>query len=222
MKQLNFHKEFKNYDANATIQKKVADKLLSFIDTKNSYSTILELGCGTGIFTRSFLNSLNFNSLDLNDLFDTKEYFQDISYNNFFQGDMCEIPLKKYSLILSSSAFQWVDCLESLIKKLVLSTDNLIFSIYTQGNLIEIFQHFGISLKYLSAQEIQNILKKYFSQVTFSQEEFQLDFSTPFEALKHLKKTGVTGFQSSSYSLTKSFKSTKLTYRVSYFSCKNN
>lgn len=216
---MNFNKEFKNYDINATSQKKVAENLLSLIDTNTFYNSILELGCGTGIFTKTFYNILNFNTLDLNDFFDTKNYFSNLSYNNFFQGDMCNLSLNKYSLILSSSAFQWIEDLDGLFHKLSLSTDRLIFSIYSHGNLIEIFKHFNISLNYLKTNEIKNILSKYFSNIKCIEEEFQLEFNSPIEALKHLKKTGVTGFKTSSYSLTKSFKSTKLTYKVSYFSC---
>ena len=50
---MNFDKQFKNYDQNAVTQKKVAKKLLTFIDKSKKYDTILELGCGTGIFTKT-------------------------------------------------------------------------------------------------------------------------------------------------------------------------
>ncbi|WP_297408066.1 methyltransferase domain-containing protein [uncultured Cetobacterium sp.] len=219
MKHLNFNKEFKNYDANATIQKKVADKLLTFIDKNTFYESVLELGCGTGIFTKTFFNVLNFNALDLNDIFNTKEYFNTISYRDFFIDDMSKMHFDKYSLIVSSSAFQWVENLEELIRKLSFSSDNLVFSIYTKGNLIEILNHFSISLNYLTTTDIYNLLKKYYTNVKYIDETFSLEFSSPLEALKHLKKTGVTGFQKSSYSLTKSFNYKNLTYKVSYFSC---
>ncbi|WP_297596940.1 methyltransferase domain-containing protein [uncultured Cetobacterium sp.] len=217
---MNFNKQFINYDQNAITQKKVAEKLFSFIDCSKKYQSILELGCGTGVFTKTFYNNLNFNILDLNDIFDTAKYFSEFSYNKFFIEDMENLKLEKYSLVLSSSAFQWVDNFENLIKRISENSPELIFSIYSKGNLIEIFQHFGISLNYLSCSEILTVLNRYYSDIKYETEEFVLKFNSPIDALKHLKKTGVTGFKNSSYSLTKSFKSTILTYRVSYFSCK--
>ncbi|MCQ8212370.1 methyltransferase domain-containing protein [Cetobacterium somerae] len=221
VKKMNFEKQFKNYDYNAITQKKVAEKLLTFIDNSEKYDTILELGCGTGVFTKTLCENLKFNHLDLNDIFNTQEFFKDIAYRNFFIENMELLELKKYSLIVSSSAFQWVDDLETLIQKISKNTSQLIFSIYSKGNLIEILNHFGVSLNYKSTNEIYKILKKYYTFVKFQEDEFILEFPTPLKALKHLKETGVTGFSSSSYSLTKSFKSTLLTYKVSYFSCKN-
>ena len=220
-KKMNFEKQFKNYDYNAITQKKVAKKLLTFIDNSKKYDTILELGCGTGIFTKTLCENLKFNHLDLNDIFNTQEFFEDITYRNFFIENMELLELKNYSMIVSSSAFQWVDDLETLIKKISKNTSQLIFSIYSKGNLIEILNHFGVSLNYKSTNEIYKILKKYYTFVEFQEDEFILEFPTPLKALKHLKETGVTGFSNSSYSLTKSFKSTLLTYKVSYFSCKN-
>ena len=221
VKKMNFEKQFKNYDYNAITQKKVAEKLLTFIDNSEKYDTILELGCGTGIFTKALCENLKFNHLDLNDIFNTQEFFKDIRYRNFFIENMELLELKNYSLIVSSSAFQWVDDLETLIQKISKNTSQLIFSIYSKGNLIEILNHFGVSLNYKSTNEIYKILKKYYTFVEFQEDELVLEFPTPLKALKHLKETGVTGFSSSSYSLTKSFKSTLLTYKVSYFSCKN-
>lgn len=218
---MNFDKQFKNYDHNAVTQKKVAKKLLTFIDKSKKYDTILELGCGTGIFTKTLCENLNFTYLDLNDIFNTQDFFSNISYRDFFVENMETLTIKNYSLIVSSSAFQWVENLENLIYKTSKNTSHLVFSIYSKGNLVEIFNHFGVSLDYKSTEEIYQILKKYYTFVEFQEDEFTLEFSTPLKALKHLKETGVTGFSSSNYSLTKSFKSTVLTYKVSYFSCKN-
>lgn len=221
VKKMNFDKQFKNYDQNAVTQKKVAKKLLTFIDKSKKYDTILELGCGTGIFTKTLYENLNFTHLDLNDIFNTQDFFSNIPYRDFFVENMEALTIKNYSLIVSSSAFQWVENLENLIYKTSKNTSHLVFSIYSKGNLVEIFNHFGVSLDYKSTEEIYQILKKYYTFVEFQEDEFTLEFSTPLKALKHLKETGVTGFSSSNYSLTKSFKSTILTYKVSYFSCKN-
>ena len=47
-----------------------------------------------------------------------------------------------------------------------------------------------------------------------------LEFDSPMSLLKHLKYTGVTGFQKvNSVSKIRSFKDKKLTYKVVYFVC---
>lgn len=221
MKKLRFDKQFHTYEKYATVQKKVAEKLFTFIDKKRSYNSILELGCGTGVFTQFLFKNLDHKILDLNDIFDSKEYLKKIRYSNFLLENMEIVNFKNYDLIVSSSAFQWVNDLESFLKKLSLSTSTLIFSIYIKGNLKEIDEHFGISLNYKSTSEIYSILKSLYSDVTFQEESFVLSFDTPLSCLKHLKLTGVTGFSKTEYSKVKSFTKRELTYKVAYFACNN-
>ena len=77
-----------------------------------------------------------------------------------------------------------------------------------------------MSLNYLKAEELENILKKYFQNIKFQKETIKLNFENPMDVLKHLKYTGVTGFQKSSITKIKSFKDRTLTYEVAYFICK--
>ena len=69
-------------------------------------------------------------------------------------------------------------------------------------------------------EEFKEILKKYFSSVKSYSETIKLDFEVPMAVLKHLKHTGVTGFQRTSISKIKTFKDNILTYKVAYFICK--
>lgn len=222
MNNLKFNKQFHTYDKYAIVQKKVAKNLISYIENKN-FNSILELGCGTGVFTKEIYENLNYINLDLNDIFDTKDYLKNIQYTNFFVKNMEELEIKYYDLIVSSSAFQWVNNLEKFIYKLSQKTKTLIFSIYLKDNLIEINNHFNISLNYLSEKEIYDILRKYFQDVKYKSENIHLNFSTPLDALKHLKKTGVTGFSTpASFSKIKNFPYKTLTYKVGYFIANKN
>lgn len=218
---MNFNKKFNIYNENALSQKKVAKTLMDLIDTTKFYDSILELGCGTGIFTKTYYNVLNFNRLDLNDIFDTTHFFSNIKYNHFYISNMEELDITNYALILSSSAFQWVENLENLIFKLSQNSSTLAFSIYSKGNLIEIFNHFKITLNYYSTNEIYNILNRYYKKIIFKEQEFKISFETPTLALKHLKNTGVTGFSTTTFHKIKTFKDTTLTYKISYFVCEH-
>ena len=217
---MEFGKNFSTYDENAIIQKKVAENLTNFISKKfnnQKFDKVIELGCGTGIFTREFLKKIEINEIDLNDCFNTRDYFKEINYKNFICDDMNEAIIKNYDIVISSSSFQWIEDLEKLIESISKKSEKLAFSIYIDGNLREIAEHFGVGLKYKKIEDILIILKKYFKNTEYYSEEKTLNFSSPIEALRHLKRTGVTIKNKTSIYDIKSYKNTLLTYNMAYF-----
>ena len=219
---MEFNNAYEIYDENAIVQESVAENLISLIKEDASYNNILELGCGTGIFTKKLIKKINYRSMDLNDIFDTKEYFNKEIYRKYLIGDMERMEFDSYSLVTSSSCLQWAKDLKELLKKISKCTDNFIFSIYISGNLKEIKEHFNISLDYLSMEEIERELSKLFLKVQCYEEELKIEFETPLLALKHLKNTGVTGIGRAKISEVKNFTSKSLTYKVAYFKCSNS
>ena len=221
---MNFNKHYNEYEKYSLAQKQVAKNLLDYMGKSNIFNTqinsIFEIGCGTGIFTKEYRKYFLHSDLILNDIFDVREFIKDIDYNIFIQENIEELDIPKSDLVVSSSVFQWIKDKDSLIKNIAENTDNLCFSSYVSGNLIEIKNHFDISLDYLNIEEFKEILKKYFSSVKSYSETIKLDFEDPMSVLKHLKYTGVTGFQKTSISKIKTFKDNILTYKVAYFICK--
>ena len=220
---MNFYKYYNEYENYSLAQKQVAKNLLDYMGKSNIFNTqinsIFEIGCGTGIFTREYRKYFLHSDLILNDIFDVREFIKDIDYNIFIQENIEELDIPKSDLVVSSSVFQWIKDKDSLIRNIAENTDNLCFSSYVSGNLIEIKNHFDISLDYLNIEEFKEILKKYFSSVKSYSETIKLDFEAPMSVLKHLKYTGVTGFQRTSISKIKTFKDNILTYEVAYFIC---
>lgn len=220
---MKFNEHFDDYDENSLPQKRAATKLLDFLSNENNnFDSIFEIGCGTGIFTKMYTSKLNIKNLYLNDFFDTRKYLKDIKYSKFIEGDIETVKIPAVDLVLSSSVFQWIENLDSLFEKISLSTDKLIFSIFIDGNLIEIKNHFDISLKYKNVDEILSILKKYFKTIEFTTDTYILNFEKPILALKHLRDTGVTGISDPKKSIKKikTFKDKTLTYKVAFFLCK--
>ncbi len=221
---MNFNKHYNVYEKYSLAQKQVAKNLLDYMGKSNIFDTkinsIFEIGCGTGIFTKEYRKYFLHSDLILNDIFDVREFIKDIDYNIFIQENIEELDIPKSDLVVSSSVFQWIKDKDSLIRNIAENTDNLCFSSYVSGNLIEIKNHFDISLDYLNIEEFKEILKKYFSSVKSYSETIKLDFEDPMSVLKHLKYTGVTGFQKTSISKIKTFKDNILTYEVAYFICK--
>ena len=221
---MNFNKHYNVYEKYSLEQKQVAKNLLDYMGKSNIFdiqiNSIFEIGCGTGIFTKEYRKYFLHSDLILNDIFDVREFIKDIDYNIFIQENIEELDIPKSDLVVSSSVFQWIKDKDSLIRNIAENTDNFCFTSYVSGNLIEIKNHFDISLDYLNIEEFKEILKKYFSSVKSYSETIKLDFEDPMSVLKHLKYTGVTGFQKTSISKIKTFKDNILTYEVAYFICK--
>lgn len=149
----NFKKHFSTYNHYAYVQKKVAKELIKWIP-KNNIQTALEIGCGTGIFTKQIINYLHPKILILNDYYDTRQFLS-VPYSNFLLGDIEKIKLPNTEIILSSSVFQWLRNLNTLFEKLSQKCSILTFSMYVEGNLKEIKEHFDHSLNYQTPANIK-------------------------------------------------------------------
>ena len=218
---MNFNKKFEKYEDNAHIQKKVATKLIDLLP-KKEYKNIFEIGVGTGIFTRKIINKINYTKLIANDkYFESEKYVKDLPSLEFLGGNIESIDIPNSDIIVSSSVFQWINDKKKLFKKISEASDTLVFSIYIDGNLQEITEHFGVSLKYNNMIELINILTLYFADIKTWNEKFLVNFDTPLKALKHLKNTGVTGIGQTNIKKIRSYKEKTLTYNVGYFVCKN-
>ena len=198
--QKRFAKNLDTYNDNAKIQKKMAERLLSFLDRKD-FDDILEIGCGTGFLTQLVNDSFNFNTYTANDIVESCEkYVKEINPKiNFIPADIekaVENSDKKYDLIISNAAFQWVENLESFIKLLVSKLNDggvLLFSTFGPENFREVNFVLGKTLPYYSANELQEIIKDYKNIV--EQEMHVMAFKTPKDILKHIKSTGVNALE---------------------------
>ena len=205
--QKRFAKNLDTYNDNAKIQKKMAERLLSFLERKD-FDDILEIGCGTGFLTQLVNDSFNFNTYTANDIVESCEkYVKEINPKiNFIPADIekaVENSDKKYDLIISNAAFQWVENLESFIKLLISKLNEggiLLFSTFGPENFREVNFVLGKTLPYYSANELQEIIKDYKNIV--EQEMHVMAFKTPKDILKHIKSTGVNALEMVSWTKT--------------------
>lgn len=205
--QKRFAKNLDTYNDNAKIQKKMAERLLSFLDRKD-FDDILEIGCGTGFLTQLVNEKFSFKTYTANDIVESCEkYVKEINPKiNFIPADIekaVENSDKKYDLIISNAVFQWVENLESFIKLLVSKLNDggvLLFSTFGPENFREVNFVLGKTLPYYSANELQEIIKGYKSVV--EQEMHVMAFKTPKDILKHIKSTGVNALEMVSWTKT--------------------
>ena len=207
-----FRRAVAGYDRQATIQHRVADRILmmtaKYIDQQAQGLRVLEIGCCTGLLTGKLLNSgINVRSLVLNDLMpDFAERFpRQLAVDElvFLPGDIEHLPLPgSFDLIISSSTFHWLDDLERTVVRLLVALRPgglLAFSLYGPGNLPEIKELTGVGLAYLSQSEIASLLENHCILEECCQEKEVFLFPTPRDVLNHLRRTGVNSISRRSW-----------------------
>ena len=202
-----FSKAQTTYDANALAQKEIAFRLSELISEAipQNYSpnSMFEIGCGTGLLTRTLLSSYSLDTVHLNDISNAfAPLFSDLEKQhdyNFYVKDAEEVTLnREYDLIVSSSVFQWFNHIPSFLEKIRqhLSSEGIFaFSTFGPQNVREIKELTGTGLAYFSKEKWTELLSGHFQIVQAEENTIQLQLSSPREVLNHLKQTGVNAFK---------------------------
>ena len=202
-----FKKSFDKYDQNASIQKESAKILVENIPPK-AYSTVLELGSGTGILTKYFSNLHKFEQYYANDLVEKSESCvkKYIPESKFFCGDFRKIKFNQtFDLILSNAVFQWCDNLNyvfDLCKTNLKINGIFAFSTFSPENYKEIKQLTGLTLEYKTKDEIISSLEKDFTILKAEELHREILFDNPLKILAHMKNTGVNSLSENKLSIT--------------------
>ena len=203
------------YDREASVQRQVAEKMMRLLtdallsagiprpQLPTHFRHIVELGCGTGSYSRMLLNTLQPETLLLNDLCrDMEECVRELCTTrtprvSFLPGDAEALDFpREPDLITSCSTLQWFNDPGAFLTRChqALVADGLLaFSTFGTTNMHEIRQLTGHGLDYLSVEELQALLSPHFDILHAEEEVVTLPFPTPQAVLKHLKQTGVTG-----------------------------
>ena len=198
-----FEKSFSTYSENAIVQQIMAKKLVEKLSNiRTEFSTILELGCGTGLLTNEAAHRLSYERYFANDLVEkSKNYVAQIIPNVvFYSGNAIKIkPSKKPDLIISNAMFQWFKNLEKITEhcKNLLEKDGILaFTTFSKDNFKEIRELTGLALEYKSLDEITENLEKDYTILYKEEFTHKLEFNTPLELLAHIKNTGVNSLTS--------------------------
>lgn len=193
----NFSKSANRYNAWAIAQKKSATHLVSLID-KNTFKSILDIGCGTG-FCIEALKKTNCNKITGIDL---SPGMVDVCTNkwpsyNFICTDAEHFfTQEKYDLIISNFTLQWFNniylyiknCFDNLLKK----NGTLALAIPVEGSLNEFTNIIKTKLHPFpnSKDLIESIggIKKI--DANFEIKNYKLSYPSPLAGLKAIKKIG--------------------------------
>lgn len=206
-----FEKSMDDYDKNATVQDMMASKMLiELTKISDNFATVLELGCGTGLMTKRLARNIHFEKYYANDLVEkSKIYVRKFIPNaDFICGNALKIKTgKKAELVISNAMFQWFenpDKAISIIKLLLNKNGILAFSTFAPSNFKEITEITGLTLKYKSGEEIEEILEKQGFEILYSESFYEeMSFKNPLELLAHMKHTGVNSLSETTWTVKK-------------------
>ena len=224
-----FGKHLNDYNENAKIQRKMAEKLISLCGRKK-YDNILEIGCGTGLLTEFISKNIEFENYTAIDLVeDCEPFIKKIDERILFIAEdiesfesapcnpsPCPLPQgardkEAYDLIISNAALQWTKDFEAVVKKLknmLAKNGELILSTFGTENFREIFYIIGTSLKYYSENELREMFPDF---EIYPPEIHIMSFPSPKDVLKHLQLTGVNSVEDRAWT-KKDLKSFENTY----------
>lgn len=200
---LRFENSFPTYDSHALVQREMAQKLSEYILTHcgNEYKKVLEIGCGTGFFTRHIVEDMNIKKLLVNDISpEVIGYVEKITpYCNYLIGDMEHIIFEnKFDIVASNAAFQWAEDLEAMIKRFynVLKPNGVLaFTTFGERNFEQMTKISDRKLMYKSIDELADMFGGFEIKI-IKHEICEMEFNTPTDVLRHIKNIGANAIAS--------------------------
>lgn len=198
-----FTRALATYDRHAEAQQRICRRLVDMLlrTGRREWGRALEIGCGSGGFTRELHAHIRVGEWTLNDLCPgSREWvapiFSDKEQPLFRMGDAEQLAFEgPYDLVASASALQWMRDLPAFLAKLAAClrpSGVLLFNTFAPDNLPEIRTLAGSGLLYPAAETLRAWLAPHFRLLEEREEAIRLSFGSPMEVLRHLKYTGVT------------------------------
>jgi malonyl-CoA O-methyltransferase len=198
-----FSKHAKTYDRKAFLQKNMAERLAALIpDTK--FNSILEIGCGTGLFTRHLL-TLSPKFFILNDIssamIECLVAQIDLPDTVKIQiGDAEKLDFQESNLVAANAVFQWLNNPELTLKKiynLQPKGGKIIFSVFGPKTLFELREMASIKSvsKLISLSGWKKLLNDSGYRAVKAEKEIRkVFFPSTGELIRNLQQTGASPF----------------------------
>ena len=194
-----FSKHVKTYDRHAQLQRSMAERLAATIPNPFPQK-VLEIGCGTGVFTRHLL-ARSPSTLILNDIAPPmiehlKNHLKVPSNSRILAGNAERIQIPKVNLIAGNAVFQWFQNPQTTLQRFHNSLGKegyLAFSTFGPKTLEEFRNtaHFQGPTNLLSQKRWKTLLTQAgFELLTFETETRQIFFEDTKALIKNLQQIG--------------------------------
>ena len=198
-----FSKAANTYNNQAKAQKIICQNMLGLLKQHidDDVKKILEVGAGTGIMTRLIIENIHPDAMIINDLcHNTTQYFCELKQKcemSFMLGDAETIDFPKgMDMIIGCSCIQWFNDIPAFFDRShdILTENGLLaITTFSNNNLKEFSEVTGNGIAYASSHQLKEMISSKYEILHFSQQEIEITFDTPYDILRHLKQTGVTG-----------------------------
>ena len=196
---LSFSKHARGYDKHARLQKMMAERLASFLPNVMP-NHVLEIGCGTGLFTKHLLahplKKIILNDISIEMLKKLQEKHSLPRSSRIMVGNAETIEFQLVDLIVANAVFQWFRVPEktlSRLKSCINPSGKLIFSTFGPATLAE-FRQTGLidsPALLLSFNQWKKLLNDIGFIITSSTSDIHKSFySNTLGLLKNLQQLG--------------------------------
>ncbi len=194
-----FSRFAKAYSQHNIIQIEVASQLLSFLP-KDNYKNILDLGCGRGeVYEKLVKEKINFEHLSALDIatgmlsLHPKDDRIILIEGDFSKREVfSKLPYNHYEIVISASALQWSQDLDTTLSQLSLICDNGYFAIFTSNTFSSLHKCAGVTSPIYSKEYLQEKIESYFD-ASFEVFRYKLYFKSVYEMLRYIKQSGTSG-----------------------------
>ncbi|MCX5715070.1 MAG: malonyl-ACP O-methyltransferase BioC [Candidatus Omnitrophica bacterium] len=204
----NFSRYAYLYDDYAGIQQQAAEDLADWMEAKG-LRRILEIGCGTGNFTRLLRNKYKNSDIHALDISEkmievAKEKLGDERIEFLVEDGESVVLSDKFDLITSNACFQWFGDFEKAIamyRGMLVPGGRVLFSIFGPRTFIELNSALAQYSKdkmvsaagFLPQEKIEAIVKRNFREAQVREVIYQETFSSLADLLRKIKYTGIRG-----------------------------
>jgi len=202
-----FSRASSSYEGHAQIQRLCARDLLEMMDMPAPRS-VLEVGCGTGLFTHMLIDKFpdaGILACDPSQRMLSQARHKIAGGVEFASCGIGDLPGNRWELIVSNAALQWAGPQEVILpalKALLLPGGTLAFSYFTRNTYPELAealsQAAGIDVKlacgdFASADEVEGEMSRLFTDVRVQRKVYTRNFADLRALLNHIKLTGTRG-----------------------------
>jgi malonyl-CoA O-methyltransferase len=198
-----------SYDNRAQVQRGVAGRLAEELVLPSGAPRILEIGCGTGLFTEELIRlfpNASLVALDISEqMIEVAKGQIDAPHIRWIARDFMDyFPEEQFDLIVSSATFQWMTPLTVLfhhIKELLAPNGHVAFSMMTAGTLEELhqlrrelFPHKIPAQELESSESVRRALRKSGFEIMWENEDHIEELYTDaLTFIRSIHELGITG-----------------------------